>query len=92
MRGVTAKAGMVGSGGGFLLTRPMRGVTKESMEGSENGNISTHTPHARRDMLLGMSPQNTNISTHTPHARRDTKKGAYIWLGLDFYSHAPCEA
>ena len=34
-------------------------------------NISTHTPHARRDKLLGNNKIKNKISTHTPHARRD---------------------
>ena len=34
--------------------------------------ISTHTPHARRDVLGAVDYMFTDdISTHTPHARRD---------------------
>ena len=34
--------------------------------------ISTHTPHARRDLgVRGILGQPREISTHTPHARRD---------------------
>ena len=33
--------------------------------------ISTHTPHARRDIALQSRTQHRMISTHTPHARRD---------------------
>ena len=35
--------------------------------------ISTHTPHARRDVLLLLLRLRSEISTHTPHARRDLK-------------------
>ena len=34
--------------------------------------ISTHTPHARRDpKLYKVGDSMAKISTHTPHARRD---------------------
>ena len=34
----------------FLLTRLMRGVTKRLVNIDNNTEISTHTPHARRDV------------------------------------------
>ena len=34
--------------------------------------ISTHTPHARRDVMFKFLLAYTDISTHTPHARRDS--------------------
>ena len=37
--------------------------------------ISTHTPHARRDIALQSRTQHRMISTHTPHARRDPLGG-----------------
>ena len=43
--------------------------------------ISTHTPHARRDMKeLIILHQNIQISTHTPHARRDCTAMEYRTL------------
>ena len=39
---------------------------------SENSTvISTHTPHARRDLRVLLGSEDIDISTHTPHARRD---------------------
>ena len=35
--------------------------------------ISTHTPHARRDLNFRAPFAEIAISTHTPHARRDNK-------------------
>ena len=49
----------------------MRGVTLCQFGHLFNCNISTHTPHARRDMLPLIVLASHNISTHTPHARRD---------------------
>ena len=49
----------------------MRGVTPQEYIESENDNISTHTPHARRDTILRHLIYFYKISTHTPHARRD---------------------
>ena len=49
----------------------MRGVTAAVLEYSLKGNISTHTPHARRDALALAPAHLQRISTHTPHARRD---------------------
>ena len=57
----------------------MRGVTIP-MDSIINWkeNISTHTPHARRDLRHELIHAFFNISTHTPHARRDRK--IYITL------------
>ena len=50
--------------------------------------ISTHTPHARRDILRIIFPVGVMISTHTPHARRDNG-----WSGSgktpDISTHTP---
>ena len=58
----------------FQLTRLMRGVTYQLFVEIDLMSISTHTPHARRD--LEPTPYNFKfkISTHTPHARRDKQK------------------
>ena len=53
----------------------MRGVTGGTLKLGSNLNISTHTPHARRDPLnIRFDTVETSISTHTPHARRDPVK------------------
>ena len=54
--------------------------------------ISTHTPHARRDILFFMKSSDNLISTHTPHARRDILPRSFPGGTAHFYSHASCEA
>ena len=49
----------------------MRGVTIYIYVYVKTVLISTHTPHARRDILDLNVPYLVDISTHTPHARRD---------------------
>ena len=49
----------------------MRGVTALQGFSRRLIDISTHTPHARRDFPPFPSCPDTRISTHTPHARRD---------------------
>ena len=71
MRGVTDCAGQLYCYHIFQLTRLMRGVTTEILMLLMYQDISTHTPHARRDSTGGQVRHRQNISTHTPHARRD---------------------
>ena len=71
MRGVTKSSAPLTPALIFLLTRLMRGVTIDGVANSDEVKISTHTPHARRDMSALMSFIGLLISTHTPHARRD---------------------
>ena len=52
----------------------MRGVTEHQSEFQNNLQISTHTPHARRDFKGWVCRTTDKISTHTPHARRDVVK------------------
>ena len=40
--------------------------------------ISTHTPHARRDSFVSFHFEKLRISTHTPHARRDNSSVYHI--------------
>ena len=54
--------------------------------------ISTHTPHARRDLIYLWTRLQSQISTHTPHARRDWTLLRAWERRCDFYSHASCEA
>ena len=52
----------------------MRGVTLITEYFNENKEISTHTPHARRDDEIEAKVSAEGIiSTHTPHARRDVR-------------------
>ena len=56
----------------FLLTRPMRGATYAEIWNEWFRDISTHTPHAGRDVRPGYNLGDVfRISTHTPHAGRD---------------------
>ena len=55
----------------FQLTRLMRGVTSRTTSWKTPYPISTHTPHARRDVVYSVFCYSLMISTHTPHARRD---------------------
>ena len=70
----------------------MRGVTvcRQRLHGLAD--ISTHTPHARRDKEIREMRGKGDISTHTPHARRDRRQLAGAPPGIHFYSHASCEA
>ena len=49
----------------------MRGVTAVDQRVGQRVGISTHTPHARRDLISRDELDSMGISTHTPHARRD---------------------
>ena len=60
----------------FQLTRLMRGVTQGEVDYCTDQWISTHTPHARRDLTIAREYDGRKISTHTPHARRDD------WIGF----------
>ena len=55
----------------FLLTRPVRGATRTWLDYWCYVCISTHTPHAGRDLIAGHRRGCSIISTHTPLARRD---------------------
>ena len=50
MRGVTCDRFVLQKMWSFLLTRLMRGVTAIIIDHVNNVAISTHTPHARRDL------------------------------------------
>mgnify|MGYP004572281903 CR=1 FL=1 len=76
----------------FLLTRPMRGATIPCGKCFGCRLISTHTPHAGRDVLSGITGKNLWISTHTPHAGRDPQILLFFPPFANFYSHAPCGA
>ena len=78
----------------FQLTRLMRGATvRASYAGRGKIRISTHAPHARRDLLLvEKAPEDKYISTHAPHARRDLRSESTRYMLLHFNSRASCEA
>ena len=92
MRGVTPHIHAILSVPQFLLTRLMRGVTPSVQSWKVPDTISTHTPHARRDIFSWYYVNNFRISTHTPHARRDLNPPFRARLRQNFYSHASCEA
>ena len=78
MRGVTRKGNDFLCTAKFLLTRLMRGVTLIRHHQMYLFAISTHTPHARRDIKKIPLPAPTGISTHTPHARRDNPINTHV--------------
>ena len=94
MRGVTEKLlKILLEKSEFQLTRLMRGVTAEMTAFKSEISISTHTPHARRDLLITrLKSSAVSISTHTPHARRDCVLDEILAAHDDFNSHASCEA
>ena len=49
----------------------MRGATRSVLRKCVWDGISTHTPHAGRDLVKVKSGNGSFISTHTPHAGRD---------------------
>ena len=51
--------------------------------------ISTHTPHARRDLCEHFNAKLMNISTHTPHARRDVTKTVIHFMTKKISTHTP---
>ena len=72
MRGVTVSVVLLSDSNLFQLTRLMRGVTTAIPYCPAQTEISTHTPHARRDFSEYIKTDDfKTISTHTPHARRD---------------------
>ena len=60
--------------GAFLLTRPMRGATKELFDSFTVIDISTHTPHAGRDdeQKRAHAETNRNFYSHAPCGARRT--------------------
>ena len=70
----------------------MRGVTERGSDPSGQLGISTHTPHAGRDLGEDVLDLLAIISTHTPHAGRDRNTAYNADPDGDFYSHAPCGA
>ena len=93
MRGVTAPPPRSAHCWIFQLTRLMRGVTTQKCCILWLRKISTHTPHARRDIYSSSAQAGyTRISTHTPHARRDEGASYGLVVPRHFNSHASCEA
>ena len=66
----------------------MRGVTAIRFLLRHVHEISTHTPHARRDDELEAAREQYSISTHTPHARRDYATTSWIDQ-YDISTHTP---
>ena len=51
--------------------------------------ISTHTPHAGRDVEMKKEILELQISTHTPHAGRDVVVGGAIYSAYEFLLTRP---
>ena len=66
----------------------MRGVTRKADSLQNHTLISTHTPHARRDVAVIVFYGVFIISTHTPHARRDSIIMLFI-LSFQISTHTP---
>ena len=66
----------------------MRGATPLLLYRSATDRISTHTPHAGRDLISDEMSDAIQISTHTPHAGRDTKRKNVLWFGR-ISTHTP---
>ena len=76
----------------FLLTRLLRGATYGIEPQSRQTIISTHTPLARRDVLVVMKQMLlSHFYSHASCEARPSSNGI-VYAGSDFYSHASCEA
>ena len=93
MRGVTKFKTTSACGSKFQLTRLMRGVTK-GIALKENKNIiSTHTPHARRDLVCQLACSAHGIFQLTRLMRGVTSESSGTSpVSANFNSHASCEA
>ena len=70
----------------------MRGATVATDGADLSLTISTHAPHARRDVAITAKTPAITISTHAPHARRDDYVERLVVEKIHFYSRASCEA
>ena len=66
MRGVTKGDGGMREHGGFQPALPMRGVTGAQMANSRRGSISTRTPHAGSDVVVGLA--SARVDDFNPHS------------------------
>ena len=66
----------------------MRGATPRGKRDTDDLLISTHTPHAGRDLVAIPPTSSHEISTHTPHAGRDTSIDYMHWH-LFISTHTP---
>ena len=66
-----------------------RGATMVVSDYDIGDYISTHTPLAGRDVIIGTDSETNSISTHTPLAGRDPGMFERAQIHEDFYSHAP---
>ena len=93
MRGATCTIDHSGSPSAFQLTRPMRGATMLTHSVKYGVVISTHTPHAGRDLALVGDPRLRNRFQLTRPMRGATfYKINFNFMPLHFNSHAPCGA
>ncbi len=68
----------------------MRGVTTKMVSLELEKFVSTHTPHARRDLIVDLSMlKYLKVSTHTPHARRDLQILQELLTSSRVSTHTP---
>ena len=92
LRGATFTCSTYPSDRPFLLTRLLRGATSPTKRnGMPTSFLLTRLLRGATTGTYG-TIMKMWISTHTPLARRDDYKEFYEWFGIDFYSHASCEA
>ena len=74
----------------FLLTRPMRGATRGTLTACrQDGVISTHTPHAGRDVCIQhQSCAQSNFYSHAPCGARPRSPSA-ICISSVISTHTP---
>ena len=75
----------------FLLTRPLRDVTRPSTPVMYSTTISTHTPLAGRDFVCPVEFSDYVLFLLTRPLRDVTGVLLHdVDVTVDFYSHAPC--
>ena len=93
MRGVTLTFASLPILQVFQLTRLMRGVTHHFCSRNPLFIISTHTPHARRDLTRRSESAEQSKFQLTRLMRGVTgKRDLDCHISVDFNSHASCEA
>ena len=95
MRGATILGYSVGQLFEFQLTRPMRGATQNlSLFFRRHISISTHTPHAGRNIRLPNPPRISSLFQLTRPMRGATYGilVSSLIFSFNFNSHAPCGA
>ena len=89
MRGVTLRCVSPGIRNSFLLTRLMRGVTDRDILSDMINRISTHTPHARRDLIKRRSLPVKCRFLLTRLMRGVTLRSLRYLLAINISTHTP---